>query len=302
MFYFKKNKLLIIIVILLLLFCLYYNNSQFGNVKVLNILKNYNDLLNIDLSNVQTTPGGIPKLIFKTSWQTINNFPEEMQNALKDTINLNPGYQIYYFDDTDCNNFMKNFGPSEYSAYNKLIPSAFKSDLFRYCILYKYGGIYSDIGHVMKKSFNTIIGDSNLVIVKDKPKKIYWGIHNALICVTKENQFIKALIYKVMENVNNNYYGENQLDVTGPIMMGKVFQCYYYDKCNSNLNEKYLTEKNKIKILYYLLKKDAVSGYIADYKNEEILTTKFNNYYSLMYPPTKLKRYDELWKEKAIYN
>jgi mannosyltransferase OCH1-like enzyme len=285
---------------------MFYNNSHFDNLTALNVLKvlkTYDDLLNTDLSKIERTPGGIPKLIFKTSWQTIDKFPKEMEDALEHTIVLNPKYQVYYFDDRDVHIFMKNFGPSEYAAYTKLIPGAFKADLFRYCVLYTYGGIYSDIGHIVRKPFDSIIGDSKLVLVKDKPHNTYTGIHNALICVTKENLFMKALIDQVVENVKNNYYGTHGLEVTGPIMMGKVFQCYYSNICNKELNEKYLTEKDNIKI-YELHKKHlnpTYTHYVIESGNNVIIDTKFKNYYKIMYPPTKTKRYEDLWKEKAIY-
>jgi mannosyltransferase OCH1-like enzyme len=205
------------------------------NVLPTNNIKTYKDLLN-DYDSIKKTPGGIPKLIIKTSWQTLQNLPPQIDEVLKITIDLNPDYQLYYFDDEDIQTFMQSYGVAEYNAYKKLIPGAYKADLFRYCILYKYGGCYSDIGHVMLQSFDYIIGKSKLVIVKDKPEFNYTGIHNALICVEKNNGFIKRLIEKCVENIENDYYGENSLDVTGPVMMGKVFQCYYYNVkviCNS---------------------------------------------------------------------
>jgi mannosyltransferase OCH1-like enzyme len=171
-------------------------------------IKTYQDLIK-DYSSIPKTPGGIPKLIIKTSWQKLNKLSPEVEDVLNITLRLNPDYRVYYFDDDDCDNFMKSYGSKEYSAYNKLVPGAYKADLLRYCILYKYGGCYSDIGHVMLKSFDSIIEDNKLVIVKDKPYLNYTGIHNALMCVVPSDKFIKQLIDVSVENIKNNYYGEN---------------------------------------------------------------------------------------------
>jgi hypothetical protein len=58
----------------------------------------------------------------------------------------------------------------------KIIQSAFKIDLFR------YGGCYSDIGHIIYKSFDDICEKSKLIIVKDL---FNCGIHNGLMCSNK---------------------------------------------------------------------------------------------------------------------
>jgi hypothetical protein len=198
--------------------------------------------------------------------------------------------------------FMKSYGEKEYSAYNKLIPGAYKADFFRYCILYKYGGCYSDIGHVMLKSFDSIIEENKLVIVKDKPRGIYFGIHNALICVVPSDKFIKQVIDVTTEHIENNYYGEDPLDITGPIMMGKVFQCYYSNYCNKPLEENYLMKKEGIKILEIVLV-DNINNilYIID-NDVKVIKTKFDNYTEVMYTSSKKIYYDTAWHSNQVYN
>ena len=42
--------------------------------------------------------------------------------------------------------FIKNNFPKKiYDAYCRILPGAYKADLWRYCILYIYGGVYVDI-------------------------------------------------------------------------------------------------------------------------------------------------------------
>ena len=108
-----------------------------------------------------------------------------MEDVLKSTIELNPGYTLYYFDNNDCEKFMKEYSNRAYRAYKKLIPGAFKADLFRYCILEKYGGCYSDIGHILLKHLDDIIGDNNILIVNEPDSDTRHGIHNAFICCGK---------------------------------------------------------------------------------------------------------------------
>ena len=45
-----------------------------------------------------------------------------------------------------CREFIKvNFNPLVLKAYDTLIPTAYKADLFRLCVLYINGGIYGDL-------------------------------------------------------------------------------------------------------------------------------------------------------------
>jgi hypothetical protein len=65
-------------------------------------------------------------------FQSVNNIKKK-----------NPRFKYYLFDDNDCREFIKNnYSDKILNAFNSLIPGAYKADLWRYCILYKYGGIY----------------------------------------------------------------------------------------------------------------------------------------------------------------
>ena len=66
-----------------------------------------------------TTSGGITKIIIKTSWQKRNSMPLQMIKALEKTKELNPDYTVYYFDDSEVDQFMKEFSNEVYRCYKK---------------------------------------------------------------------------------------------------------------------------------------------------------------------------------------
>ena len=58
----------------------------------------------------------------------------------------NPEIIFHLYDEKESREFIKNnFDNDVLEAYDRLSPSSYKSDLWRYCILYKKGGIYLDI-------------------------------------------------------------------------------------------------------------------------------------------------------------
>ena len=85
----------------------------------------------------------IPKII----WQTINTnrVPVYMKSFADSWINLNPEYEYRFHDDDDIIKFIQTDFPQYIDAYKNLKYGASKADLWRYLIIYKYGGVYSDM-------------------------------------------------------------------------------------------------------------------------------------------------------------
>lgn len=59
---------------------------------------------------------------------------------------LNPEYDIKLFDNAMCEKFLlEEFGEVHRKVFNFVSDGPIKADFWRICILYKYGGVYSDI-------------------------------------------------------------------------------------------------------------------------------------------------------------
>lgn len=230
----------------------------------------------------------IPANIFQT-WHT-KLLPPLMLNAILQIKNTNPNFHHYLFDQNDCREFIKNnFEQNVLNAYDKLVPLAYKADLWRYCILYKKGGIYLDVKYVPINGFKM----ANLLT------KEYWvldldknGIYNALIVCKPGNEILLKAINDIVKNVENKFYGTNCLEPTGPKLLWKYFNnkninnsSNYFDlkhvlntKLGDNEDRSRLITFNGIQAL------QCYSGYFKERKNSE-----------------KIPHYGELWKKKKIY-
>jgi mannosyltransferase OCH1-like enzyme len=85
----------------------------------------------------------IPKII----WQTMKtgNVPALMKNYADTWINLNPEYEYRFYDDRDVFDFIQNNFIDFLEGYKKIKYGASKADLWRYLVIYKYGGVYADM-------------------------------------------------------------------------------------------------------------------------------------------------------------
>ena len=89
----------------------------------------------------------IPRNIFQT-WET-KDLSDGFKLLTQTWKDKNTNYSYFLFDNNDCIDFIKkHFDEKVYNAYSRIIPGAFKADLWRYCVLYIYGGIYVDIDTV----------------------------------------------------------------------------------------------------------------------------------------------------------
>ena len=254
----------------------------------------------------------IPKLIFRMSKFPFNDLPLEIANVLEQCNQMNPEYLQIYLDDNDCNLFIAEYFPQYVDAYQSIIPGAFKSDIIRLLLLYKYGGVYNDIGHTFLKPLDSFIDENDeLVIVKDLvTKHIFietpsYAIHNAFIAVYKNNLIILYIIEYIIVNINSKKYGLNPLDITGPLAVGKAFNLFFekeettplivgkYDNNTNNENGK------KIKILYLSLN-DPSGLKIIDHTNNKLISTKFKGYKNVMY--SDMPTYTNIWLNGLVYD
>lgn len=241
----------------------------------------YSDLANTN--DFKYTPGGITKIIFKSSHFTRNNMIHEVQALLSDIIESNKDFQVYYFDNRESDQFMKDFSTEIYEAYSTIKPTAYKSDFWRYCILYKYGGCYSDMGHIVLKSFQSITGNKTLVI----PDEPYGGsgYHNGFMCVPPKHPLMSACIRKCLENIKKRYYGNSLWDITGPEMLMKVYIDLFHNKISNYLNYRF----------------DFEDSVITDSSGEVIIYTKIPNYSKLFYDNVTRIKYHDYYYQKNVY-
>jgi hypothetical protein len=159
-----------------------------------------------------------PNVIYQR-WQS-KNLPPHLAENLSKLIDVNYGFKHELFDDNDCRKFiMKEFPPQVLYAYDSLMPDSYKEDLWKYCILYRYGGIYQDIklAPIDSFSFYNVISEKQYFCYDTDTNKISPTI---IICLPG-NIIMKNCIETIYLNVITKMYGKSDLDPTGANLIGK---------------------------------------------------------------------------------
>ena len=246
-----------------------------NNMKILN----YNKLIKPFI--FKRNYDSIIPLHLYTCWHT-KDLPPLMKANYDNLVATNPRITFHLYDEPECREFiLNNFKPDVLAAYDSLIPSSYKSDLWRFCMLFINGGIYMDIKYRCVNGFKFLDLTEKEYFVRDNdPKDTY----TALIVTLPGNQILFKCIRQIVENVKNKYYGELWLDPTGPGLLGKYFT--QEEKNNMEMYHGLVESINK----YYIVKGDRIIlGFYEGYREEQ---KQFQ----------KQKHYSDFWRERNIYN
>jgi hypothetical protein len=100
-----------------------------------------------------------------------------------------------------------------YRAYSKLAVGAAKADLWRYCILYREGGIYLDIDSDIVLPIDSFVGaDDQAVLSREKNPGCFLQWCMAFM---PEHPILKRTIEIVVENIQGKV-SSNMAVLTGP--------------------------------------------------------------------------------------
>jgi hypothetical protein len=256
----------IILLILLIILYIIINNKY-------NTIEKYSN--NKSINN--KTTGNIPKVIYQT-YLDKTKIPFKVYNNMKKYA---PNYKHIIYNDKECIKFIKeNYPLNVLNAFYTLKKGAHKADLFRYCILYKYGGVYLDIKTHLIKPISNIFNKNKCLysVIAINKKSIYQGI----IASPPKNPIFKKLIDLIILNKNNTkdyliftkqFYSELNKSCNNNIKPGfnrcynGPYNCYLYEEACSN---------NKFEC-YDGLDRYRLCCFVYD-KNKKIIKTRYADY------------------------
>ena len=182
-----------VIVFIGILVCIMYHKTKYIEKTVVfcnswkHVISNYTSIQSIRTLSM-------PRKIF-LSYTSSNLVPEYIWNQY---CKYAKGYEIQFFDNKACLNIIKLFGENVVNCYNTLSVPAHKCDLWRYCILYIFGGIYFDIKTILTRPISEIFPytDTMYTVLSLKSKSVYQGI----ICVPPAHPIIADAISNMITN------------------------------------------------------------------------------------------------------
>ena len=226
----------------------------------------------------------IPLNIYQT-WNSHDTIPSNMKNLMDSIKDDNPEFNYKCYNNDDCIEFIKNnFDETILDAYNRIIPGSYRSDLWRYCVLYINGGIYLDTKMKPINGFKFMSVTDKEYFVRDFNTSEK-GVVTCFVVSKAKNERLLKSINAIVDNVNNNYYGESSLSPTGPLLLKRFFT----DDEINNLELEYCFNEDSSKTI---ISKVANSYKDAILERDDSIYSNQNKIH---------KRYNDYWSERNIY-
>lgn len=171
---------------------------------------------------------GIPLSIY-TAWHSLSVRPR-MKASVDKMIAMSPEFDVSIFDEDTSKAYIKeHFDKDVLHAYETIIPRAYKADLWRYCILYKHGGIYIDIKCHPITPFIDVVKEHGEAFCRDTvstsdscPSKL--GVWNGFMIAKPGNAIVKAALDAIVANCKAKEKTQHPLLFSGPCLLGKIIQ------------------------------------------------------------------------------
>jgi mannosyltransferase OCH1-like enzyme len=147
----------------------------------------------------------IPKVI----WQTYKDPFDQLQPYMLDAVNtwktLNPEYEYRYMDDGQAAQFiLEEYGQEWHDLFVGLPVGVMRGDLWRYMIIYKYGGVYTDLDTECLNPINTWLNEEYEMIVCPETNLHFcqWTF-----AASAGNPILKSVLDTIKEKLINPTYG-----------------------------------------------------------------------------------------------
>jgi mannosyltransferase OCH1-like enzyme len=220
------------------------------------------------------------------------------QNHLESIKTLNPEYTFYFFDEKARIQYIQDYFSSKVlDAYLKLIPGAFKADLFRYCFLFHHGGVYMDLNKKLVISLREIVfSKASLGLVLNSNHQLSENpkIINGFIYIVPQHRLMKECIDQCVSNIENNFYGDSHLSVTGPYMFGQVFSRIFNKSLFSLGYGLHFHEETVIHVMKYI-ENDQILDVLT---GKKVVSFPERHSCKTTFP---IQQYTTLWQQKKIY-
>jgi len=151
----------------------------------------------------------VPRIVHQTWFEDVSKEKYPNMSRLTESFKQS-GWEYKFYTDDVAREILKTHFPKEVlEAYDALKPGAFKADLFRYCVLLIYGGVYADMDVMLESNLDAAISpDVGFMVPVDEPgtpvnkRMCLW---NGWIVAAPGHPFLAQAIETVVNHVRNRF-------------------------------------------------------------------------------------------------
>ena len=201
----------------------------------------------------ETSSVGIPKKIYQ-SWISKETMPEGMRENVDKWPKVNPDYEVRFFNDKEQEEWMKTECNDYFQPWKACELPAGRADIFRYCLLFTYGGVWVDIDmipyiplkRVLSKDVRATVLHDGGMSAEATSERGY--LYNAFMASVPRDPIFKRALDIVLEHFMTGVR-TRAIDSTGPGVLWRAVKETVGIKPSSYWGVEELT-KNKDSVQY----------------------------------------------------
>jgi inositol phosphorylceramide mannosyltransferase catalytic subunit len=133
----------------------------------------------------------IPKIIHQT--YKSHNLPKVFAECQKTICELHPDFEYRFYTDEDMYAEVQTNFPEYYDEFIKLPRMIMKIDMFRYFLMYRYGGLYADMDYMMFKPFD-MLNEEIVIPCNREDNNVVTCLGNCVFASRPNHPFWKTVI------------------------------------------------------------------------------------------------------------
>jgi len=164
----------------------------------------------------------VPNFVHRI-WEC-REIPDRYASALNTWVGKTKNMSVFLWTRNTSRQFvLKLEGTEKLMLYDRLLPGAYKADFFRYLLMYKFGGIYSDIDTILHKdlSANDVahLRDDAVTVARDlTPSRL---LNGGILVAPPGHALFRCALGEVIDHSRRRENILEDLDVTGPGVLGE---------------------------------------------------------------------------------
>jgi hypothetical protein len=146
--------------------------------------------------------------------------PTRIQQNIESFKAAHPLFTHRLYTDSSLRDYIsRHFEARVLRAYDELVPLAYKADLGRYCLMYREGGIYSDLSVFFFKGL-CVTSPKTLHVFREDFSTAPWIASITILAAPAGMEVFRRCIARICAHTQVRYYGPNALCPTGPVLFG----------------------------------------------------------------------------------
>jgi hypothetical protein len=218
----------------------------------------------------------IPRRIVQT-WSS-HLVSQSMGFATEAVIRLNPEFEYLFYTADEALDFVKtNFNKYVHRAYSQLSENA-RADLFRYCFLYKHGGVFVPMKSVPQVPLYSYMPMTTGVVLIEPIQQEAIHMSISIMASPPSHPCIEFVIRQITWFVLSSTQGKIQMDIAGSNKIGQTIYHYVTQRGLPNSRILYFQEYSPKRIsIVNRMRRTLLYDSYETYNNDLLTTNLFND-------------------------